>query len=90
MKRCLYFLLVLLVVGQSSCRLFESSKASTPPNIVWINAEDISPALGCYGDEYATTPNIDRLATNGLLYQHAYATAPICSPSRSCLASRRI
>lgn len=55
------------------------------PNIVWICAEDISPAFGAYGDTYAVTPNIDALADLGLVYDHAYATAPICSPSRSCL-----
>ena len=54
-------------------------------NILWITAEDTSPALGCYGDAYATTPHIDQLATEGVLYTHAFATAPVCSPSRSCL-----
>lgn len=57
----------------------------TRPNIVWINCEDTGPNWGCYGDEFATTPNIDELATQGVLYTKAYATAPICSPSRSCL-----
>jgi len=57
------------------------------PNILWINAEDMSPHLGCYGDRQATTPNIDRLATQGVLYRNAFATAPICSPARSCLAT---
>lgn len=57
------------------------------PNIVWINAEDMSPHLGCYGDPIAQTPNIDRLAARGVVYREAFATAPICSPSRSCLAT---
>lgn len=57
----------------------------TQPNILWIVTEDISPALGCYGDPYATTPNLDRLAQKGIRYDHAYATAPICAPARSCL-----
>ena len=56
-----------------------------PPNILWIVTEDISPALGCYGDGFATTPNLDRLARESILYRNAFATAPICSPSRSCL-----
>ena len=55
------------------------------PNILWITCEDISPALGCYGDKYAITPNLDQLAAEGLLYTNAYATAPVCSPARSCL-----
>lgn len=58
-----------------------------PPNILWINCEDISPNLGCYGDEYATTPNLDKMAEDGVMFTQAYATAPICGPSRSCLIS---
>ena len=59
--------------------------ADDRPNILWITAEDMSPALGCYGDTYATTPNIDKLATESVRYSHAFATNPVCSPSRSCL-----
>ena len=57
------------------------------PNILWINAEDMSPHLGCYGHPDAHTPNIDSLARDGIVYRNAFATAPICSPSRSCLAT---
>jgi len=57
------------------------------PNILWITCEDISPYLGCYGDPLAVTPNIDRLAGRSILYTNAYATAPVCSPSRSCLVT---
>ncbi len=55
------------------------------PNILWITCEDISTVLGCYGDRYAATPNLDRFAAQGLRYTRAYATAPVCSPARSCL-----
>ncbi len=55
------------------------------PNILWIVAEDMSPTLGCYGDQYATTPNLDKLAKQSVLYTNAFASAPVCSPSRSCL-----
>jgi len=55
------------------------------PNILWITCEDTSPYLGCYGDAFATTPNINRLAGQAILYTNAYATGPVCSPSRSCL-----
>ncbi len=55
------------------------------PNILWITCEDISPYLGCYGDPLAITPNLDRLAGRSILYTNAYATAPVCSPSRSCI-----
>ncbi len=61
------------------------SDEAAPPNILWITAEDIGPHLGCYGDMYAVTPNLDRLAQEGVRYTHAFATAPVCSPARSCL-----
>lgn len=57
------------------------------PNILWIVAEDISPFFGCYGHPDARTPHIDRFAKNAHVFRHAYATAPICAPSRSCLAT---
>jgi len=55
------------------------------PNVLWITCEDISPNLGCYGDAYAVTPNLDRLAEQGVRYTHAFATASVCTPARSCL-----
>ena len=50
------------------------------PNILWLTAEDMSPALGCYGDTYAHTPNIDRLAAQSVRYTNVFVTAPVCSP----------
>ncbi|KAA6432647.1 sulfatase-like hydrolase/transferase [Dyadobacter flavalbus] len=55
------------------------------PNILWIVSEDNSPFLGCYGDTFATTPNLDNLARQGILYKNAFATAPVCAPSRNTL-----
>ncbi len=55
------------------------------PNVLWITCEDMSPALGCYGDEYAHTPNLDRFGAESVRYTNVYATSPVCSPVRSCL-----
>lgn len=55
------------------------------PNILWITAEDMSPDLGCYGETYARTPNLDRLAGQGARFSRAFATAPVCAPSRSSI-----
>ena len=55
------------------------------PNILWIVSEDNSPFIGAYGDAFATTPNIDRLANEGILYENAFASVPVCAPSRSTL-----
>ncbi len=55
------------------------------PNILWITSEDNSPYLGCYGDKLAYTPNLDKLATEGVRYRNAFANAPVCSAARSTL-----
>jgi arylsulfatase A-like enzyme len=61
--------------------------ADDRPNILWLTTEDMSPTLGCYGDTYAKTPHIDELAAESVKYSHAFATAPVCSPARSCLVT---
>jgi uncharacterized sulfatase len=53
------------------------------PNILWISCEDISPHLGCFGDPHAITPNLDRLATEGVRYPNTFTTAGVCAPCRS-------
>jgi len=55
------------------------------PHILWIVSEDNQPLLGCYGDTFARTPNLDRLATQGVRYANAFACAPVCAPSRSSI-----
>lgn len=58
--------------------------ASARPNILWLIAEDMSPdAVTCYGTKEVWTPNIDKLAAEGVRYTRAYTTAPVCSASRS-------
>lgn len=59
--------------------------AQTSPNIVWIVCEDISPIIGAYGDPIVKTPNIDQLASEGVLYSKVYTTAGVCAPSRSSI-----
>ena len=55
------------------------------PNVLWITCEDISPFLGCFGFEQALTPNLDKLAENGVRYTRAYAAATVCAVARSSL-----
>ncbi|MEM1297122.1 MAG: sulfatase-like hydrolase/transferase, partial [Verrucomicrobiota bacterium] len=50
------------------------------PNILWITSEDNGTELGCYGDSYSVTPNIDSIAAKGLRYTNASSTAPVCAP----------
>jgi N-sulfoglucosamine sulfohydrolase len=67
--------------------LLPVNAADQRPNIVWILAEDWDTTLGCYGHPEARTPHIDKLAAQGRLYQNAWCTAPVCSTSRSAMAT---
>jgi arylsulfatase A-like enzyme len=86
MKEYLYFFILFLFI---SCNPERSNQINTldKPNILWITCEDITTMVGCYGDTLAVTPNIDQLAEKGVLFKNAYATAPVCAPSRSCLVT---
>ena len=57
------------------------------PNILWVTSEDNGPHLGCYGDDYATTPNLDSLANKGMIYTRAISNAPVCAPARTTIIS---
>ena len=61
------------------------SAADDLPNILWITSEDNGPELGCYGDDYATTPHIDGLAKRSLLYRTCWSNAPVCAPARTTI-----
>ncbi len=65
----------------------KTAKSVSPqkPNILWLVAEDISPYLACYGDSTAKTPNLDRLAREGVRFTNVYHVAGVCAPSRSAL-----
>lgn len=55
------------------------------PNIIWIMAEDMGQDLECYGMKAVRTPNLNKMASEGVLYKSACCTAPISSPSRSAM-----
>ena len=59
--------------------------ADTKPNILWITVEDISPLIGAYGNREVRTPNIDRLAKEGVRCTRVYTAAGVCAPSRSAI-----
>jgi uncharacterized sulfatase len=63
------------------------ARGAQRPNILWITSEDHGPHMGCYGDRYATTPNVDALAAKGIIYTHAWSCAPVCAPARTTLIS---
>jgi iduronate 2-sulfatase len=59
--------------------------AAERPNVLLICVDDLKPALGCYGDELAKSPNIDALAKRGVRFDRAYCNQAVCSPSRNAL-----
>ena len=69
--------------GVAALREAAPSAQTRRPNILWLVAEDFGQHLGCYGTKEVWSPNLDRLATQGVRYTRFYTTAPVCSPSRS-------
>jgi arylsulfatase A-like enzyme len=77
------FLLCVVATFFCFAQLIAAEPTQTCPNILWISCEDISPHLGCYGDTTATTPNLDRLASQGAMFTHAFSCHGVCAPSRT-------
>ncbi len=80
-RRVLFPILLIVAVGL----IPGAARAASRPNILLITADDLGPQLGCYGDERARTPNLDRLAAEGVRFEFAYVTQASCSPSRSSI-----
>ncbi|MEM7309149.1 MAG: sulfatase [Planctomycetota bacterium] len=76
--RSLALLLAALLVARAPL-------AQQRPNVLWLTVEDMSPWLACYGDETVPTPHLDRLASESVRFEHAFATSPVCAPARSSL-----
>src|SRR5262245_48907108 len=86
-----HFLTIAVVAGllttsrTATAQQAGQGKGVKRPNILWITCEDMGPHLGAYGDRYATTPNLDRLAKRSLRYLHAWSNAPVCAPARTTI-----
>jgi len=77
----------LLASAVAALGLGQARAEQALPNILWITSEDNGPHLGCYGDSFAVTPNLDRLAKRSLRYTKASSTAPVCAPARTTIIS---
>ena len=75
-------LLFLLILAFCFARAAALAK---PPNILFIAVDDLRPELGCYGVDAIETPNIDRLARRGVVFERAYCQVAVCNPSRVSL-----
>jgi N-acetylgalactosamine-6-sulfatase len=79
---------VLFGVLLAGCFAWSETASSQPPNIVFYLSDDLGYGdLGCYGHPYAKTPNLDKLAKEGTLFEQHYATGVTCNPSRTGLMS---
>lgn len=77
--------LATLVTCAATATAFAQDQPAARPNILWITSEDNGPHLGCYGDKYARTPNLDALAARGVIYLHCWSNAPVCAPARTAI-----
>lgn len=79
----------LLIVAYLCTLIYPSFSGTTDgkPNILWILIEDASCHISCYGEKAIQTPNIDALATEGVRFEQAFITAPVCSPARSAFVT---
>jgi iduronate 2-sulfatase len=75
-----FLLGVLLVTSTLTC-----VEAADRPNILFIAVDDLRPEIGCYGNSIVKTPNIDRIAARGIVFNKAYCQQAVCSPSRTAI-----
>ena len=95
MKRSLLIFITLLCVAQLFLGYTKNQQQNSPlasnnsnntPNIVYILADDLGIGdLGCYGQKRIQTPNIDKIAAQGILFSNHYSGSTVCAPSRSVL-----
>jgi arylsulfatase A-like enzyme len=73
-------------IAAHGCAGITRLNSGEKPNIIFILADDLGWAeLGCYGNKFNETPNLDKLANQGMKFTEAYAVAPVCSPYRAAL-----
>lgn len=90
-KLCFLFSILLLIqctspTGREGVGRIESVQL-LKPNILWLVAEDLSPLIPPFGDSTIETPNLSRLAAEGICFDNVYSTSGVCSPSRAALAT---
>jgi arylsulfatase A-like enzyme len=87
MKRRDFLMNTIIGAGAVTAASAFGKPAPTRPNILWIIVEDASPHIGCYGETAIQTPHLDALAAEGVRFENAMVTCPVCSPVRSALVT---
>ncbi len=75
----------LLLIIAAAVLSITSLHAADKPNVLFIAVDDLRPELGCYGNTIVKTPNIDRIAARGIVFNRAYCQQAVCSPSRTAI-----
>jgi arylsulfatase A-like enzyme len=75
------------LLSSAAAAPFVATAQTARPNILWLTCEDMGPHLHACGDSYSVTPNLDRLAARGCLYNNAWSNAPVCAPARTTIIS---
>ena len=82
-----YALVLLAAALLTSCAPDPRSEPNRP-NILWIVAEDLGPYIAAFGDSTVATPNLDRLAAEGVRYPNLFSPSGVCAPSRAARPNR--
>jgi len=90
MKQIKIFVYIVMVVLIVSCKQEENKEKDRPYNVLMICVDDLRPELACYGNSIIKSPNIDLLASGGLLFKNHYVQSAICGPSRTTLLTGKI
>ena len=81
-----YLILILFAIMMSSCQATTDNEEKSKPNFLFILADDLGyHDLSVMGSNYYETPNIDRIANEGITFTDGYATCQVCSPSRASI-----
>ena len=83
--KIVHIILFFTIIFGCKSKVENHQKTQKKPNILFIGIDDLRPELGCYGSEIAISPNLDKFATQGLLFENAYCQQAICGPSRASL-----
>ena len=75
----------MILAALTSVFLLNANEATDRPNILWLVIDDMGLEFSCYGEQVIETPNIDRLAQDGIRFTNAFLTSPVCSTARSAM-----
>ncbi len=83
----LLFATALAGCQEAGTQVIDQPSLPAKPNILWLVAEDLSPIIPPFGDDTVATPNLDRLAAEGVRYTRVFSTSGVCAPSRAAIAT---